>query len=85
MSQILQIDYIVPIVVHYNKQHNIDQSIPPWVVKVKGQTYYVNHFEVSPGIGFSSKESPDNEHTKAALKFKSKLVIDADNTANLFI
>lgn len=55
------------------------------MVKVKGQTYYVNHFEVSPGIGFSSKESPDNEHTKAALKFKSKLIIDANNEALLFV
>lgn len=71
--------------VHYNKQHNIDQTIPPWVVKVKGQTYYVEHFEVDKGVGFSSKETPDSDHTKAALKFKSKLIIDADNAARLFV
>lgn len=85
MSQILEIESVVPVVVHYNKQHNIDPTIPPWVVKVKGQTYYVEHFEVSKDVGFSSKETPDNEHTKAALKFRSKLIIDADNCAKLFV
>ena len=81
----LNIQDVVPVVVHYNKQHNVDPTIPPWVVKVKGQTYYVNHFEVDKVIGFSSKETADNEHTKASLKFKSKLIIDADNVAKLFV
>lgn len=85
MSQILSIDDVVNIVIHYNKQHNIDPTIPPWVVKVKGVTYYVNHFEVKPNVGFKSKETPDNEHTKASLKFKSKLIIDANNEALLFV
>lgn len=74
--------------VHYNRVHNTDQTIPPWVVKVKGQTYYVHHFEVAKNVGFSSKETPDSEHTKASLKFKSKLHIlqdEQDVVAHLFI
>lgn len=73
---------------HYNKAHNADQSIPPWVVKAKGQTFYVHHIDVDKGVGFSTKESPDSEHTKASLKFKGKLRIDEiDNQviANIYI
>lgn len=61
------------VVFHYNKAHNQDQSIPPWVIKHKGQTYYVNHLDSK--VGFSTKETPDNEHTKASLMFRGKLSI----------
>lgn len=44
-----------------------------WVVKCKGETYYVNHVDVSPGIGFSTKETPDNPHTKGSIKLKGNL------------
>jgi hypothetical protein len=67
------------IVVHYNKKHNEDQSIPPWVMKTKGESYYVNHFEVSEGVGFSTKETPNNPHTKGSLKFKGRLKITKDD------
>ena len=73
---------------HYNKKHNEDINIPPWVVKCKGQTYYVHHIDVDKGVGFSTKETPDSEHTKAALKFKGKLRIyeqDSLIVANVFI
>lgn len=64
------------IVAHFNKAHNQDPAnIPPWVIKVKGQTFYVHHFEVDPGIGFSSKETPESPHTKASLLFKGCLTI----------
>jgi hypothetical protein len=75
MTTIFEQDKRNTIIVHYNKKHNEDQSIPPWVVKTKGESYYVNHFEVSEGIGFSTKETPDNPHTKGSLKFKGKLKI----------
>ena len=39
-----------------------------WVLKIKGETFYVNHVESK--IGFSTKETPDNLHTKGSLKFK---------------
>lgn len=61
---------------HYNKAHNTDpHNIPPWVVKCKGQTYYINHMTIMPGVGFSTKETPDNPHTKASLKVKGMLSI----------
>lgn len=65
----------VPIVFHYNKKHNEDQTIPPWILKVKGESIYVNHVTMMPGVGLSTKETPDSAHTKGALKFKGNLVV----------
>lgn len=64
-----------PVIFHYNKKHNEDSSIPCWILKVKGETHYVNHVEISPGVGFSTKETPDNAHTKGAIKIKGKLTL----------
>lgn len=61
------------IVFHFNKKHIEDQTVPPWTLKVKGESYYVWHLTVEPGIGFTTKETPDNPHTKGALKFKGNL------------
>lgn len=48
-----------------------------WVIKTKGNTFYVKH--VSCYCGFSTKETPDNEHTKGSLKFKDvELLIEND-------
>lgn len=44
-----------------------------WVLKVKGETHYVTHVTVEPGVGMSTKETVDNPHTKGALKFKGAL------------
>ena len=63
------------IVFHFNKKHLQDSSIPMWVVKCKGETYYVHHVNVDKGIGFSTKETPDNPHTKGSIKFKGILHI----------
>lgn len=53
-----------------------------WVLKTKGESYYVNHVECS--IPWSTKETPDNPHTKGAIKVKDcLLVIDDDNNATL--
>jgi hypothetical protein len=46
-----------------------------WTIKHKGQSYYVNHIDVSPGVGFSTKETPENPHTKGSIKFKARLEI----------
>jgi hypothetical protein len=67
------------IIFHFNKKHLEDSSVPMWVIKTKGETYYVNHLEVDKGVGFSSKETPDNPHTKGSLKFKGRLRIEGDN------
>jgi hypothetical protein len=70
---IFQDNDVQRIVFHYNKAHNADTTIPPWIIKHKGQTYYVHHLDSK--VGFSTKETPDNEHTKAALMFRGKLSI----------
>ena len=67
---------------HFNKKHLEDSTIPMWVVKSHGVTFYVNH--VSAEIPWTTKETPDNNHTKGSLKFKKcKLTIDDDNCATL--
>lgn len=71
----LNIQTRTEIIMHFNKMYLQDPTIPMWVVKVKGQTYYVNHIDVDSGIGFSTKETPDNPHTKGSLKFKGKIEI----------
>ena len=51
-----------------------------WVVKAHGVTFYVNH--VTSEMPWSTKETPDNDHTKGSIKFKKcKLTIDQDNNA----
>lgn len=73
MLQIFKNEHNERIVFHYNKAHNQDQTIPQWVVKTKGQTFYVNHLESA--IGFRTKETPESSHTKGALQFNAKLEI----------
>lgn len=60
------------IVFHYNKAHNQDpENIPPWTIKHKGQTHYCWHLESR--IGFSTKETPDNDATKGSIQFRGTL------------
>lgn len=70
------------VVFHFNKKHLEDPSIPMWVLKTRGETYYVNH--VSCTVPWSTKETPDNSHTKGAIKVKDCVVtIDNDNCADI--
>lgn len=69
-------------VFHFNKKHLEDPTIPMWVVKAKGKTYYVDH--VRSTVPFSTKETPDNSHTKGAIKFKDVLVEIDDSNVALF-
>lgn len=64
------------IVFHFNKAHLTNPEIPMWVIKSKGETYYVNHVEFSKGIGFKTKETPDNPHTKGSIVIKGQLKIE---------
>lgn len=61
------------IVMSFNKKHNEDQSIPPWMVKTKGKTHYLSH--IVSETGFSTKETPLNPHTKGSIKFKGTLTV----------
>jgi hypothetical protein len=71
------------IVFHFNKAHNLDQSIPPWIIKVNGETQYVNHIHIAPGLGFTTKETPDNVHTKASCVVKGTLtIVDGEAVIN---
>ena len=69
-------------VFHFNKGHLKDPTIPMWVVKAKGESYYVDHVECE--LPWSTKETPDNAHTKGSIKVKRCLItIDDDNCANI--
>lgn len=53
-----------------------------WVIKAKGESYYVEHVECN--VPWSTKETPNNSHTKGSIKIKRcHLVIDDDNVAHL--
>jgi hypothetical protein len=47
-----------------------------WVIKCRGDTYYVHHVDISPGVGFSTKETPNNPHTKGSIKIKGFLTLE---------
>ena len=78
-----QIEYACKdLVFHFNKGHLADETIPMWVVKAHGVTFYVNH--VTADMPWSTKETPGNEKTKGSIKFKRcKLTIDPDNNATI--
>jgi hypothetical protein len=68
------------VVFHFNKKHLEDATIPMWVVKARGETYYVNHVDCS--VPWSTKETPENSHTKGAIKIRDcVLSIDDENCA----
>jgi len=69
-------------VFHFNKKHLEDQTIPMWVLKFHGETLYVNHVDCQ--LPWSTKETPDNNHTKGSIKVKNALLrISDDNDATL--
>lgn len=74
MSNIIfQDNEINRIVFHFNKGFLQDTTIPMWILKHKGKTYYVNHLDSK--VGFSTKETPENNATKGSLQFRGKLTI----------
>ena len=70
------------VVFHFNKGHLTDQTIPMWVLKTKGESYYVHHVDCQ--MPWSTKETPDNPSTKGSLKIKKCLLtINEDNEATI--
>lgn len=70
------------VVFHFNKKHLEDSTIPMWVLKTQGESYYINHVDCE--IPWSTKETPDNPSTKGSIKVKDALLqIDNDNCARL--
>jgi hypothetical protein len=41
----------------------------------KGKAYYVDHVTVLPGVGVTTKETPQNRRNKAAYKCRGRLTI----------
>jgi len=69
-------------VFHFNKKHLEDPKIPMWVIKTGGKTFYVDHVDCK--MSWSTKETPENSHTKGSLKFqRALLTIDDNNHATL--
>lgn len=64
------------VVFHFNKKHLENPSLPMWILKAKGNTYYVNHVDCN--MPWSTKETPDNAHTKGAIKIKKCLLTITD-------
>jgi hypothetical protein len=53
-----------------------------WVLKFHGETYYVNHVDCQ--VPWSTKETPDNTHTKGSIKIKDVLItFDDKNCATI--
>jgi hypothetical protein len=70
-------------VFHFNKAHVYDATIPPWVIKAKGVTYYVKHVECN--APWSTKETPENSHTKGSIKVKNVDIDISDGVAVLSV
>ena len=71
-------------VFHFNKKHHEDPSVPMWIIKAKGESYYVEHVDCS--VPWTTKETPDNSHTKGSIKVKDCLLtIDDDNCASIAV
>jgi hypothetical protein len=67
---------------HFNKKHLEYSWIPMWVLKTKGQSFYCHH--VDARCNWSTKESPDNPHTKGAIRLRNvSLTINAAGEATL--
>jgi len=69
------------VVFHFNKKHLEDETIPMWAVKTRGKTYYVDH--VTAAVPWSTKETPDNTHTKGSIKLKNVLLKIENNEATI--
>lgn len=53
---------------HFNKGHLQDPTIPMWVVKAKGKSFYVDHVEAN--AAWTTRETPEAS-TKGSLRFKN--------------
>lgn len=71
------------VIFHFNKAHLSDPTIPMWVLKSKGETFYVDHVEFDKGIGFKTKETLDSEHTKGSIQIKGRLKITEEDNKTL--
>ncbi len=65
----------------FNRIHNEFEFMPRWLIKAKGQTFYVKHVDVN--VPFTTREL-SNANTKGTLRFKNATVmIDVDGNAQI--
>lgn len=57
------------VIFSFNRKHLEDSSIPMWILKTGGNSYYCNH--VICNKGWITKETPDNPHTKGSIKIRN--------------
>ena len=68
------------IIFSFNKAHIADATVPPWVLKTGGRSWYVNH--VNCTLAWDTRETPNNNHTRGSIRVKNALLsIDDNNVA----
>lgn len=82
ISDVINFSNVREIVFHFNKKSLEDETIPSWVLKIKGKSYYVNH--VICNKGWETKETPDNPSTKGSIKIKNCDVIIENGVAKIY-
>lgn len=81
MSEAINLGECRNVDTHFNKASIGNPDIPKWVIKAKGQTYYVRHINAT--VPWSTRELNDGP-TQGMIRFKrAHVLIDADGTANL--
>jgi hypothetical protein len=70
------------VIFSFNKKHLEDSTVPVWILKTAGESFYVNHVECN--VLWSTKETPESNHTKGSIKIKNCLLtIDDQNCASI--
>lgn len=68
---------------HFNKKHlEFPGVVPMWILKAKGQTFYVHHVDCE--TPWTTREQPDNPSTKGAIRIR-RGNIHIDENANAVI
>jgi hypothetical protein len=70
-------------VFHFNKASLTNPAIPMWVFKVDGDSLYIDHADFR-NVTFSTKETPDNPHTKGSLKIKNATLDITKNDGKIY-
>lgn len=65
----LSIDDARVVEFHFNKKHLEFSWVPMWVVKTKGQSYYVNHVDAT--APWTTRENPDHASTKGSIRVRN--------------
>lgn len=69
---------------HFNKKSLEWPWLPFWVIKAKGQTYYVD--QVTSHLPWSTRNQQANTHTKGVIRWKNASVsFDHKNTATVWL